>query len=68
MRTSLRDSIDRGEYSVDPGVVADAILRRVRELTAVPLMPSQVLVPADLFQDPAPRSDQEKALAVDNGA
>lgn len=28
----LKDRLDRGEYSVDPSAVADAILRRSREL------------------------------------
>ena len=30
--TDLKEQIERGEYSVDPTSVADAIVRRVREL------------------------------------
>ena len=28
----IKDRVRRGEYEVDPGAVADAILRRLREL------------------------------------
>jgi hypothetical protein len=30
--TELKDRLDRGEYTVDPGAVADAILRRARDM------------------------------------
>jgi hypothetical protein len=31
----LKDRLERGEYAVDPGAVADAILRRAREMAMV---------------------------------
>jgi anti-sigma28 factor (negative regulator of flagellin synthesis) len=31
----LRDQLERGNYNVDPGAVADAILKRLRDFAAV---------------------------------
>lgn len=68
MSTSLRSAIDSGDYRVDPAAVAEAILRRTHGFGDVPTVPSEVLVPADLFEDLAPGPDQLNALALDHGA
>ena len=68
MKAGLREAIDREEYRVEPPLVADAIVRHLRELLNVPSVPSTVLVPAHLFQDPPLRPDEREALAVDNRA
>lgn len=68
MSTRLRRAIDSGNYHVDPDAVAKAILRAARGFGHAPVVPSQVLVPADLFDDPAPGPDQLQALAPDHGA
>jgi hypothetical protein len=64
----LHKAVARGDYQVDPDAVADAILRRIREVDEVPLVPSQVLVPAHLFEDLAAGADQLQAVAFDDAA
>lgn len=66
MSTTLRMAIDSGAYFVDPDAVAEAILRRARAGPPPPLAASIVLVPADLFQDPAPRAGELDAVAFDH--
>jgi len=68
MDTSLRTTLDSGTYEVDPGAVAEAILRRAHDFGEVPFIPSQVLVPADLFEEHALGPDQLDALTHDHGA
>lgn len=69
MSTSLARAIDSGDYQIDAGAVAEAILRRTRVFgDDAPVIASQVFVPADFFDDPAPGSDQLEALALDNDA
>ena len=62
----LYKAVASGEYQVDPGAVADAILRRIQEVDEVPLVPSQVLVPAHLFDDVSAGADQLQPVALDN--
>lgn len=64
----LHKAVASGEYQVDPDAVADAILRRMREVDEVPLAPSQVLVPAHLFEDVPARADQLQPVAFDDAA
>lgn len=68
MSTSLRTVIDSGDYYVDPDAVADAMLRRARAYARMPLAPSEVLVPADLFEDAALGPDKLQALALEDCA
>ena len=68
MSASLRMVIDSGDYTVDPDAVAEAMLRRARADARVPLVPSKVLVPADLFEDQALGPDKLHALALENCA
>lgn len=68
MNTSLRMAIEGGGYSVDTKAVADAILRRAWEYPELPVAPSRVLVPAHLFEDPAPRPPELDPVALDHGA
>ena len=62
----LYRAVASGEYQVNPDAVADAILRRMREDDEVPMVPSQVLVPAHLFEDLPGGPDEVHAVAVDN--
>ena len=64
----LYKAVASGEYQVDPDAVADAILRRIREVDEVPLVPSQVLVPAHLFEDVPAGAEQLQPVALDNRA
>ena len=68
MSASLRRVIDSGDYYVDPDAVAEAMLRRARPDARIPLVPSQVLVPADLFEDPALGTDKLGALTLEDCA
>ena len=68
MSTSLRTVIDRGDYYIDPEAVADAMLRRARADARMPLAPSKVLVPADLFEDAALGPDKLQTLAFEDCA
>ena len=66
MSTTLRMVIDSGNYLVDPDAVAEAILRRARARPPLPVAPLEVLVPAQLFQDLAPRPGELDATALDH--
>ena len=68
MSTRLRRTIDSGEYRVDPDAVADAMLRHLRADAPIPLGPSTVLVPVDLFEDLTPGSHERHVLALDDCA
>ena len=68
MSAALRRVIDSGDYYVDPDAVAEAMLRRARPDALMPLVPSQVLIPADLFEDPALGPDKLRALTRENCA
>lgn len=68
MRPSLRRVIDSGDYAVDPDAVAEAMLRRARADARIPPVPSEVLVPAQLFEDPALGPDELRAIALENCA
>ena len=68
MSASLRMVIDSGDYTVDPDAVAEAMLRRARADARVPLVPSKVLVPADLFEDAALGPDKLQTLAFEDCA
>lgn len=68
MRTSLRRVIDSGDYYVDPDAVAEAMLRRARAHARMPLVQSQVLIPADLFEDPAVGAHELQSLALEDCA
>ena len=68
MSTSLRRVIDSGDYYVDPDAVAEAMLRRAQADARMPLAPSEVLVPADLFEDSALGADELHALALEHCA
>ncbi len=67
MSTSLRRGIDNGDYHVDPDAVAEAMLRRARA-ARMPLVPSQVLIPVDLFEDSTVRPDKLHALPFEDCA
>ena len=64
MTTDLRRAIDAGDYLVDPGAVADAILRRTLALTAG--RPSEMLVSAQLLEIPSPEPPQLDAMSPDD--
>jgi len=68
MNTSVCRATYSTDYHVDPHAVAEAILARAHDFGDVPVIPSQVLVPADLFDDTAPGPDQLHAPALDHGA
>ena len=68
MSTILRRVIESGDYYVDPDAVADAMLRRARAYARMPLAPSKVLVPADLFEDAALGPDKLQTLAFEDCA
>ncbi len=65
---SLHPAIDSGSYRVDPDAVAAAILRRVCDPPDLPRAPSEVLVPAHLFEDAPARPDQLHPLILDYSA
>ncbi len=58
----LRERLARGDYAVDPGAVADAILRRARELALVRAALSAAPVPQSECSKPA--SDVSRAPAA----
>lgn len=64
----LYKAVASGEYQVDPDAVADAILRRMWAVDELSLVPSQVLVPAYLFEDVPARADQLQPVAFDDAA
>jgi hypothetical protein len=68
MKRHLKRQLEEGEYRVDPDAVAFAILRRGIHFAPVPVMPSQVLVPADMFEESSPASEQLHVLACSDGA
>jgi len=68
MNTRLRIAIDSGNYSIDADAVAEAILRRSWGHPPLPVSPSRVLVPAHLFEDPAPRPGELDAVALEGTA
>ena len=68
MSASLRIAIARGDYTVDPDAVAEAMLRRARAGARIPLVPSEVLVPVHLFEDLPLCADKLRALTGENCA
>jgi hypothetical protein len=64
MKTDLPREITEGEYRVDPDAVAFAILRRGIHFAPVPVMPSTVLVPAELFEDCPTGAEKLHVLAL----
>jgi hypothetical protein len=68
MKRRLRREIRQREYRIDPDAVAFAILRRGIHFAPVPVMPSEVLVPAEMFEDDAGGPDKLRVLALSDGS
>lgn len=68
MNASLLRDIGGGDYTVDPDAVARAILRQGIQFGPVPVMPSEVLVPVQMFDEHAPGAGDLQAVALDDGA